>query len=235
MHMLAKIPKLQSSLNIYKHLTARCQQMHRIDTNSAMSTVEVNETNRVSSIQPLTMWKKVFNHQKCSSTGISTCWTNIHKLNQWPPKIGQTNVIHKPDTQNNPNLTPRETKSSNWCPYLRHKAAKKAQSDPTEHQMGSKRLPRGRPGRQESAKWPNWSPNGWHVAPKSAPKRPQKTPKMSPSPKKETPWKNLCEIALFSWGNRVFQPKKLKNTSFLPSRGRWFLVLFLKIDKNTSV
>ena len=79
---------------------------------------------------------------------------------------------------------------------------------------------------QEAAKWPNWGLDGSHLAPGGAPERPQKTSKTSPNDAWKTPWKKLCKIALFSWGNRVFQPKNLKNTSFLLSRGRWFLVFF---------
>ena len=46
-YILETIPKLhQSSLNVCKHITARCQQMHRIDTNSARNTLKVNDTNR---------------------------------------------------------------------------------------------------------------------------------------------------------------------------------------------
>ena len=44
-YILANMPKLhQSSLNVCKHLAARCQQMQCIDTNSAMNTVNVNDT-----------------------------------------------------------------------------------------------------------------------------------------------------------------------------------------------
>ena len=65
-YILAKIPKLhQSSLNICKHLAARCQQMQCIDTNTSTNTVNVNDTrlstvystikNGKESIQPLRM------------------------------------------------------------------------------------------------------------------------------------------------------------------------------------
>ena len=166
----------------------------------------------------------------------------LHQYPQTQPvasKDKAKNLIRKPDTQKKPNLTPRETESPNWCPDLRHKASKRAQSHPTEAQIGPTRLPK-------------------------APKKPPKTPKKPPSgptevqmgptwlqeglpgnPKRPQKWaqtmhgrplgKKLREIALFSWGNRVFQRKSLKNSSFLPSRGGSFLVFFVKITKNTSV
>ena len=79
----------------------------------------------------------------------------LHQYPQTQPvasKDKAKNLIRKPDTQKKPNLTPRETESPNWCPDLRHKASKRAQSHPTEAQIGPTRLPK-------------------------APKRPPKTPK----------------------------------------------------------
>ena len=79
----------------------------------------------------------------------------LHQYPQTQPvasKDKAKNLIRKPDTQKKPNLTPRETESPNWCPDLRHKASKRAQSHPSETQIGPTRLPK-------------------------APKRPPKTPK----------------------------------------------------------
>ena len=162
----------------------------------------------------------------------------LHQYPQTQPvasKDKAKNLIRKPDTQKKPNLTPRETESPNWRPDLRHKASKRAQSHPTEAQIGPTRLQEATQDTQEAAKWPNWGPDGSHLAPGGAPERPQKTSKTSPNDAWKTPWKKLSEIAIFSWGNRVFQPKNVKNTSFLPSRGGLFLVFVLKIVKNNSV
>ena len=140
--------------------------------------------------------------------------------------------IHKPDTstQKKPNLTPRETKSPNWCPDLRHKASKRAQSHPTEAQIGPTRISKAP---KRPPKTPKKPPS--QLAPKGAPKRPQKTPNMRPSPKSETPYKKLRKIVLLSRGNHAFQTKHIKNTCFLPSCGKPFLALLVKIIKNTNV
>ena len=162
----------------------------------------------------------------------------LHQYPQTQPvasKDKAKNLIRKPDTQKKPNLTPRETESPNWCPDLRHNASKRAQSYPTEHQMGPTRIPRDQPRHPRSGKVTQlkaqWVPSGSQRGSRDTPKGTQNEPK----PEKRNLIEKLCEIALFSWGNRVFQPKNIKNTSFLPSRGGSFSAFFVKIVKNTSV
>ena len=89
------------------------------------------------------------------------------------------------------------TMSPNWSPNWSHKAPQ---------------------GSQQATQDTQEAPDGCHLAPKGTPERPQKTPKMTPNLKSGTSWKKLRDIALFSRGNRVFQPKNIKNTSFLHTR-----------------
>ena len=136
-------------------------------------------------------------------------------------------VIHKPDTQKKQNLTPRKAKSSNWCPDLHHKAPKRAQSHPTEHQMGPKRLPRGRPGHQESAKWPNWGFNGCHVAPKGAPERPKRHPKWAQARKARPHGKNYVQSHYSHEEIMYLEPKTSKTLPFcLPVDGHFWCILW---------
>ena len=79
----------------------------------------------------------------------------LHQYPQTQPvasKDKAKNLIRKPDTQKKPNLTPRETESPNWCPDLRHKASKKAQSHPTEAQIDPTRLQEATQDTKEAAK-----------------------------------------------------------------------------------
>ena len=143
-------------------------------------------------------------------------------------------VIHKPDTQKKPNLTPRKAKSSNWCPDLHHKGPKRAQSHPTEHQMGPKRLPRERPGHQESAKWPNWGFNGCHVAPKGAPERPKRHPKWVQAEKRDPIEKTMWNRIILMRKSCIWNQKPQKHYLFaLP----WMVIfgVFCENLKNISV
>ena len=136
-------------------------------------------------------------------------------------------VIHKPETQKKPNLTPRKTKSSNWCPDLHHKAPKRAQSHPTEHQMGPKRLPRGRPGHQESAKWPNWGFNGCPVAPEGLPGDPKKHPKWAQAWETRPHGKNYVQSHYSHEEITYLEPKTSKTLPFcLPVDGHFWCILW---------
>ena len=205
--------------------------MHRIDTNSAMSTVAVNETHRISSLQPLTMWKKVFNHQKCSSTWISTCWTNIHKLNQWPPKIGQNMLFinqipkttqtwpqgrqnHLTDAHIYVTRLPRRHKVTQlnirWVPRGSQEDvqdAKSPQSDPTEARMGAMWLP------------------------KALPRDPKRHPKWARARKRRPHGKTYVKLHYSHEEIAFFSPKNSKTLAFCPPAEGHFWCFFWKSTK----
>ena len=182
-YILANMPKLQrSSLNVCKHLAARCQQMQCIDTNNAMNSVNLNDTTRLStksstakkvkeSIQPLRMQFDL----------------NLNLLNQYPQtqpvasKEKTRHFIHKRDTQKKPNLTKSATDVQICVTRL-----------PRWHKVGLTQLnirsvPRGSQEDARDTKSPQShpsirSPDGCYLAPKGATERLKKTSEMTPSP-----------------------------------------------------
>ena len=168
------------------------------------------------------------------------------------------NVIQPGSKPDSPISTNSNSGLQRWDKKLHSQTRypKEAKSDPKGDKV-TQLMPRfASQGFQEGTRSPNWSPNWSHKAPQGSQEATQDTQEaqMGPTwlqedllrhPKRHPKWaqtqkvgphgKNYVESHYSHEEIALFNPKNIKNTSFLPSRGRSFLVLFLKIIKNTNV
>ena len=144
----------------------------------------------------------------------------LHQYPQTQPvasKDKAKNLIRKPDTQKKPNLTPRETESPNRCPDLRHKASKRAQSHPTEAQIGPTRL-------QESD--PTEAQMGPPRLQEGLPRDPKRPQKRAQTMHGRPLGKNYAKSQYSHEEIACFSPKTSKTLAFCPpAEGHFWRVL----------